>query len=670
MAEPSTLIPNLNEIMEEHAQPEEEVHLEPTEEVHRETTEENRPSEQPKVRPVARQQKRKGKERRQEEKEDEFVSDEAYSIWKKHYAGKGFVGERGFSQLISPFKELIEQRGWGKFCKHYKTGYAAILREFYSNLVGRKDNSVFVRGVWVPYGAENINAIYGMEGQKHGSKYKRLADRPNREKIARKLTDGKVKWGIGQGEKKIINRGDLTEEAKVWFYFLASVLIPTKHVCIVREQEAVLLYAILKGYKVNAGAIIENSIMKYHEGNRRGLIPHPATITWLCLKAGVKGNWAEEEECPNASPLTLTGVSKGPRNLKKKGVMVEAESRNEEENAGQEEDNRMVENQEEQIPETQPEGNTPMFTEYMAANDRSPIDFTTPLASSPPMRNRDFRETGESSRGASENNQIMEMLLSMQKNIEERDKKWSIQQQFREETYEAELKRRDQQWEEELQRREEMFEAELRRKEQKWEEEMSKREEQLKKIMEHKEEKFRKEMKERDRDLLKKLQLSHEAFYNNQFDGDSQLLALIKERDAEQELKTKEHIKGYKFLYMQLLKDFEKKMMDRDKVLDDNDSYRRKILLENLDLINNNLSKFLEVMTELENNMNKLGMRQDELNEKVDLTNELVLEEQIEKENAKKKRRMEMKFPEFNPKLDTLDLDPPDIFTRKQKRKK
>ena len=216
-----------------------------------------------------------------------------------------------------------------------------------------------------------------------------------------------MKWGQGQGEKKIINRGDLTEEAKVWFYFLASVLIPTKHVCTVREQEAVLLYAILKGYKVNAGAIIENSIMKYHEGNKRGLIPHPATITWLCLKAGVKGSWAEEEEFPNASPLTLTGVSKGPRNLKKKGVMVEAESRDEEENARQEEDNLMVENQEEQIPETQPEGNNPMFTEDMAADNRSPIDFTTPLASSPPMRNMDFREPGESSRGALENNQII-----------------------------------------------------------------------------------------------------------------------------------------------------------------------------------------------------------------------------------------------------------------------
>ena len=330
--------------MEEHAQPEEEVHLEPTEE--------NRLSEQPEVQPDARQQREKGKERQQEEEEDDFVLEEAFSIWKKPYTGKGFVGERGFSQLISPFKELIEQRGWGKICKHKKSGYAAVVREFYSNLVGRKENSVFVRGVWVPYGVETINAMYRMEGQKHGSKYKKIADRPNREKIAIRLTDGKVKWGQGQGEKKIINRGDLTEEAKVWFYFLASVLVPTKHVCTVREQEAVILYAILKVYKLNAGAIIENSIMKYHEGNKRGLIPHPATITRLCIRAGVKGSWAEEEKCPKVSPLTLTGVNKGPRNQKKKGVIVEADSRDEEESARQEEDTLMVEDQVEQDPET------------------------------------------------------------------------------------------------------------------------------------------------------------------------------------------------------------------------------------------------------------------------------------------------------------------------------
>ena len=177
-------------------------------------------------------------------------------------------------------------------------------------------------------------------------------------------------------------------------------------------------------------------------------------------------------------------------------------------------------------------------------------------------------------------------------------------------------------------------------------------------------------MEDRDQDLLKKLQLSQESFYNNQFDRDSQLLKLIKERDADQEDKTKEHIKGFKFLYMQLFKDFEKKMKDIDKVLDDNDAYRRKNWLENLDLINNNLSKFLEVMTELECNMNTLGARQDDLNKKLDLNNELFLEEQVERESIKRKKMTEMKFPKFNSNLATLDLDPPNIFNPSSKRKK
>ena len=121
---------------------------------------------------------------------------------------------------------------------------------------------------------------------------------------------------------------------------------------------------------------------------------------------------------------------------------------------------------------------------------------------------------------------------------------------------------------------------------------------------------------------------------------------------------------------MSLLKDFEKKMKERDQVLDDNDAYRKKVWLENLDLINNNLSKFLEVMTEMECTMNTLGQRQDDLNKKMDLTNELILEEQIERENDKRKKMTEMKFPKFNPNLATLDLDPLNIFAPPPKRKK
>ena len=104
------------------------------------------------------------------------------------------------------------------------------------------------------------------------------------------------------------------------------MIIPTKHLCSVRDQEAIILYALLKGYKINVGGLIEGSIQGYHLSNKRGMIPHPATISRLCILAGVKGSWEEEEVCPRVSPLTLIGVAKGPRNKKHKRIVeVEAE---------------------------------------------------------------------------------------------------------------------------------------------------------------------------------------------------------------------------------------------------------------------------------------------------------------------------------------------------------
>ena len=44
----------------------------------------------------------------------------------------------------------------------------------------------------------------------------------------------------------------------------------------------------------------------------------------------------------------------------------------------------------------------------------------------------------------------MELLLSIQRKMEEREQRWNVQQQFRDNTYEVELKRRDQQLEDEF----------------------------------------------------------------------------------------------------------------------------------------------------------------------------------------------------------------------------
>ena len=122
----------------------------------------------------------------------------------------------------------------------------------------------------------------------------------------------------------------LTKEAKVWFYFVSSVLLPSKHLSTVRRNKAILFYALLKGYKINVGKIIENSIMSSSRSKCRGLIPHPAIITSLCLLGGVDEEWGNEETYPRASPLTLTGVTKGPKDKgKDKEIEIEEEGGNE-----------------------------------------------------------------------------------------------------------------------------------------------------------------------------------------------------------------------------------------------------------------------------------------------------------------------------------------------------
>ena len=126
---------------------------------------------------------------------------------------------------------------------------------------------------------------------------------------------GKGEWrGTKINPFRSIAKGDLTEEAKVWFYFISSVLRPSKHLSTVGREEVILFYTLLKGYKINVGKIIENSILGYFERKCRGMIPYPTTITGLCIQGGVKKEWRIKETYPKVSPLTLTSITKGPKN--------------------------------------------------------------------------------------------------------------------------------------------------------------------------------------------------------------------------------------------------------------------------------------------------------------------------------------------------------------------
>ena len=44
------------------------------------------------------------------------------------------MDERGFKELVSPFKEEIERRGWDMLSLHREPSVQVLVKEFYANL--------------------------------------------------------------------------------------------------------------------------------------------------------------------------------------------------------------------------------------------------------------------------------------------------------------------------------------------------------------------------------------------------------------------------------------------------------------------------------------------------------------------------------------------------------
>ena len=412
-----------------------------------------------------------------------------------------------------------------------------------------KKDVVYVRGVWVPMGHERINEVLQIRDPKNGSKYKKLIKEPNHEKIVDFLTGRKGKWNsTKKNPHESIPRGSLIEESKVWFYFITSVIIPTKHLCTIRENEAIILYALLKGCKFDMGKIIKTFIKTFHKIVKRGLIPHPAIITKLCILAGVKGVWVEEETCPRTSPLTLSGVFKGPKSRKMKEMeIVEVAEEPQEEEEGQVEI--------EQFP-----GESQLLVEDEFQSRISPV------FQSPPHIRENFSKPAECSKGNTGNKEIMEMLVSMKKEMEEREKKWEQQQRIREEFLEADFKRREQRWEQLLKQREEEWKEEIER---------------------------------RERVLMQRLESKIQSFYDEKLKRNEDVLTFLDKREEKLEESMLQKAEGFKYLYKEQFKEFGNLMEKRDKEMEMDNNYRQKLWNDSLDKMNSNLVNMHIMLIEL-----------------------------------------------------------------------
>ena len=161
----------------------------------------------------------------------------------------------------------------------------------------------------------------------------------------------------------------------------------------------------------------------------------------------MKGNWEEEERCPRVSPLTLTGVTRGPKGKRQKEVMVlDAET---EQEIDAETDTREME----EVPDS-----------VLRKVEEEPLR-TSPTYPLFPEVQEQVPTQEEASRSREGNTEIMEMLRAMKKEMEERELKWERQQWIKEEFMEATARRKEHIWEENWRIREEEHKEELKKQE-------------------------------------------------------------------------------------------------------------------------------------------------------------------------------------------------------------
>ena len=91
-----------------------------------------------------------------------FISEKTTTLMEGSLKDRGFITERGFKKVISPFVKMLEKRGWRLLGEHRESGYASLVKEFFANMVEKDGNRVYVGGQWVEFNREEINRLFSL----------------------------------------------------------------------------------------------------------------------------------------------------------------------------------------------------------------------------------------------------------------------------------------------------------------------------------------------------------------------------------------------------------------------------------------------------------------------------------------------------------------------------
>ena len=214
---------------------------------------------------------------------------------------RSFCGEKGFS-----FKEsddlgmpqfvcsVVQSRNWRDFAKHPQPAVISIVREFYANFPKDAADWVWVRGNRVAFDSQSINQFFHLQDDEDGyeESLSALEDHEWDELLLRVCVPG-TSWEKSSHGAWTVNRASLLPEAKVWYHFLKTRLLPSTHGKTVSKDRVAMVDAILSGKPINVGRVISEQV-RICANRKKGSLLFPSLISALCFESNVP--IADEEE--------------------------------------------------------------------------------------------------------------------------------------------------------------------------------------------------------------------------------------------------------------------------------------------------------------------------------------------------------------------------------------
>lgn len=162
---------------------------------------------------------------------------------------------------------MIKEHEWEAFTQQPSAPVLEVVKEFYANAIEAEGDVVQVQGKNVSFDPASISAYFCLRDLT-ANKYSKYRDGGNQwHKALKCLCRPGAIWETQLSAEFHIATSELSRYGLAWFSFICSRLLPTTKVTEVNKDRASLLYAIVKGKKIDVGLIIYNSIRKALRGD-------------------------------------------------------------------------------------------------------------------------------------------------------------------------------------------------------------------------------------------------------------------------------------------------------------------------------------------------------------------------------------------------------------------